>query len=495
MPKKNSPSEPPSGLLAFGAYVPRRRLQRSAIHSANSWYAPGLRSAAKGEKAIGNWDEDVLTMAVEAGRDCLTGIDRASINNLRLASTTLPNADRLNAGVVKEALVLEDGIQASDATGSQRSATSALLQALLTPQTSLVLASERRLARAASAGEMAFGEAAAGLLVGAGSVIASCIGHYSVTRDFVDHFRATGERFDYEWEARWIRDEGYQKLVGEAIAETLSRNDISAQSITHTAIAIPVRGVAEKLVKQVGIDAATVVDDQMSRIGHTGAAYPIMLLSAALQAAKPNERILLVSFGQGVDVLVFETTDALASITPRLGVAGWLEERREDTNYQRYLFHRGLVETETGMRAENDEKQPGSTLYRQRKSVMGLIGGRCSKTGTVQFPKTDIGVAPNDRTQGTQQDYPLADRSARVVTFTSDSLTFTPDPPAYYGNVDFEGGGRLMSAFTDVEADDVEVGRAMHMMFRIKAIDEKRGFTKYFWKAAPRPKRLPQGDR
>jgi hydroxymethylglutaryl-CoA synthase len=91
------------GILSFGAYVPRRRLQRSAIYAANSWFAPGLKGLAKGERAVGDWDEDTITMAVEAGRDALTGIDRSSIGSLSLASTTLPYADRLNSGIVKEA--------------------------------------------------------------------------------------------------------------------------------------------------------------------------------------------------------------------------------------------------------------------------------------------------------------------------------------------------------------------------------------------------------
>ena len=72
------------GILAFGAYVPRRRLQRSAIYAANAWFAPGLKGLAKGERAVGDWDEDSITMAVEAGRDALTGIDRASVGSLSL---------------------------------------------------------------------------------------------------------------------------------------------------------------------------------------------------------------------------------------------------------------------------------------------------------------------------------------------------------------------------------------------------------------------------
>lgn len=483
-----------SGLLAFGAYLPRRRLQRSAIHAVNAWYAPGLRGAAKGEKAIGNWDEDPVTMAVEAGRDCLTGLDRGSIEGLRFASTTFPNADRSNAGIVKEALSLNDNLESGDSAGSQRASTSSLLQALSGCQTSLVLAADQRLARAASPAEMAYGEAAACVLVGTGDVIAKCIARQSVTIDFVDHFRATGARFDYDWEARWIRDEGYLKIAGDAIVDTLHSHNLKPESINHTAIAIGARGVPQKLSKRAGIDAETVVDDQIAVIGNTGTAYPLMLLAAALEKAEPGERVLLVSFGQGVDVLVFEATDAIKYLPPRLGVSGWLNERVEDRNYQRYLFHRGLLETETGMRAEGDQKQPGTTLYRHRKAVLGLIGGRCTKTGTIQFPKTDVSISQNDRTQGTQVDYPMAEIPVKVVTFTADSLTFSPDPPSYYGNVDFEGGGRLTADFTDVTAEDVEVGREMRMVFRIKAKDKQRGFVKYFWKAAPRPKMLVEGD-
>jgi len=151
----------------------------------------------------------------------------------------------------------------------------------------------------------------------------------------------------------------------------------------------------------------------------------------------------------------------------------------------RWLFHRGLVDLERGMRAEFDQKQPGTTLWRNRKAVLGLIGGRCTKTGTVQFPKTDISVNPNDHASHTQEDYPVAEQRARVVTFTADSLTYSPNPPNFYGMIDFDGGGRLTVEFADVSAEDIEVGAELEMVFRIKAFDEARNFVRYFWKATP----------
>ncbi len=64
-----------TGITAFGAYIPRRRLQRKAVAQANAWFAPNLAGGAKGERAMANWDEDALTMAVEAARDCLPATD------------------------------------------------------------------------------------------------------------------------------------------------------------------------------------------------------------------------------------------------------------------------------------------------------------------------------------------------------------------------------------------------------------------------------------
>jgi len=72
-----------------------------------------------------------------------------------------------------------------------------------------------------------------------------------------------------------------------------------------------------------------------------------------------------------------------------------------------------------------------------------------------------------------------------VLTYSADYLTFSMSPPNHYGMVVFEGGGRIMLDLTDVAPGEVETGLPVKMVFRIKDRDEKRGFTRYFWKAAP----------
>ena len=123
-----------TGIVSFGGYIPRLRLQRKSVATANAWFAPNLMGSAKGERSMANWDEDAITMAVEAGRDCLPGADpltaRAHVDAIYFASTTAPFADRQNAGVIAAALSLPETISATDIGGSQRAATSALIAAL-----------------------------------------------------------------------------------------------------------------------------------------------------------------------------------------------------------------------------------------------------------------------------------------------------------------------------------------------------------------------------
>src|SRR3546814_10580180 len=136
-----------------------------------------------------------------------------------------------------------------DAGTSQKAGTGALIQAFRSADSgrTLVAASEKRRARPASEDELANGDAAAALLVGPGEGLARFIGSHSVSADFVDHFRTTAAEFDYGWEARWIREEGYAKLAGEEVSGLLAAQGLSGLAIAHFAAAIPAKGAAGAL--------------------------------------------------------------------------------------------------------------------------------------------------------------------------------------------------------------------------------------------------------
>jgi 3-hydroxy-3-methylglutaryl CoA synthase len=477
------------GITSFGGYLPRRRLNRESAFQAMGWYATELAAYRNGERSFGNADEDALTMAVEASRDCLKEVDRQRIGGLFVASTTLPYSDRLNAGILKEALGLSDEVSAADVTSSQRAGTTALLTALstLSPsrgRTILVTASDNRLARSGSALEMCCGDGAASVLVGRDNVVAEFVGARSLTRDFVDHYRAEDARFDYVWEERWVRSAGYAEIIPEVLAGLLDKHALSLDELDK--IIYPCVSPAEhrNIAKRLGV-SDKVEDNLFMTVGETGAAHPLVMLVRALETAGPGDLIAVIGFGSGADALCFRVTENIAKLPARKGIAGFLGAKHVEDNYNRFLKLRDLIDVETGIRREAPQKTALSVLWRHREMLLGLVGGICEACGTPQFPRTRFCVNPECRAKDSQSPYRFADRTAVIKTYTADHLGPSVNPPSYYGLIQFEGGGRMMAEFTDCALEDLWVGGLVEMRFRRRYVDPLRGFRGYFWKAVP----------
>ena len=481
------------GITSYGAYIPRLRLDRMAIYQAMGWFAPAIVMVAQGERSMCNHDEDSLTMAVAAARDCLTGQDKKTIDGAYLCSTTLPFADRQNAGILKTALNLRDDMITADITSSLRAGTTGLLTALETAQGGsrkniLVAAADKRETKPAYFYEMWFGDGAAAFLVGDRDVIAEFKGAYTVSYDFVDHYRGAGKRYDYMWEERWAREEGYSKFIPEAVDGLFRRLGITMDDVQKVAFPCLFRAEHKAIAKKLGASPEKVVDTMHEQCGETGAAHPLLMFCAALERARPGDGILLAGFGQGCDALYFKVTEAITKLAPRAGVQGSLENRKSIDNYMKFLKFRGLIDPEMGIRAEAPTQTAMTVLWRKRRMITGLVGGKCRDCGTAQYPKMDVCVNPKCNHVHTQEDYEFADVPARIKTFTGDLLAVSVDPPAIYGMVQFEGGGRFMADFTDCELSDCKVGRPVKMVFRRRFTDDERGFSGYFWKAVPQHK-------
>jgi 3-hydroxy-3-methylglutaryl CoA synthase len=477
------------GIVAYGAYVPQLRLRRSAIVAANLWVNPSLKSQGKGERAFASWDEDVVTMAVEAARDALGGISRASVSGLILASTTAPFADRLNAGIVSGALGLSHNVTALDLGGSMRAGTSALIAGAALAAAGdgpvIVAAAERMRSKPGSTQEFGNADAGAAIVLGRENIVARIVATHSVTRDFVDHFRSTGEAHDYGWEERWVREEGYMKIIPEAVSGVLKKAQLSASDVNHFILPSSLARIEAAVAKKLGIADDAVAPSLKDQLGFAGSAQSLLMLAAALQTAKPGQRILLAGFGNGCDAILLETTNAIIDFAPRRGVSGWLAQGKSVDDYMRFLSYNNEVDFEWGARAEFGNKYALTTEFRGSHDMLAFIGGRDKQTGVVQFPKTPMAVAPGASGAAVYEDVPLAEDSARVVSCTADWLTYHPSPPFYFGLVQFENGARVAMEFVDVKTGSVEVGATVNMLFRVKEIDRMRNYRHYFWKATP----------
>lgn len=475
-------SQSEHGLLATSRYVPRLRLERSEIYAQHRWMAPGLRSLAKGQRAMANWDEDAVTMAVEACRPALPALGGQPVSALTLASTSLPFAERINAGIVASALGLQATTAVRDVASSARAATTELIRALeradAAAPASLIVAAERRTAKPASPLEMIQGDGAAAAIVGTGPVIATLAGSHSEYADFVDHFRETGQAHDYGWEERWTREEGYLKIAVNTLKTCLARHQVEASDVAHFVMPATLPKVNEVVAKRLGIAPAAVQAPLSDTVGDLGSAQPLAMLDAALRSAQPGALILLAAFGNGCDALLLRRTAApCPGQEPAPG--------KSETSYLKYLAFSGQLDLEWGMRAEMDNKTALTAAWRDHARVAHFEGGQCGQCGTIQFPGSRVCVNPDCRAQDAQTPISLADAPARVLSHTSDFLAYTPHPPFQFGHIDFDAGGRVLMEFTDTDQEELQPGLPVRMVYRIKEYDPKRGFRRYFWKATP----------
>ena len=461
------------GIIALAGYVPVHRIGRRAIATAMDWTSP-TSPELEGTLAFGNWDEDSITMAVAAARRCGISESGANVDKVTLASTTLPFADRSNSGVVADALALPDSVITRDVGGSQRAATGALIDAVKATSTELIVAADKRRSRPGSAQELRYGHAGVACLVGEGSPVLRTLGSASVTADLVDHYRAAGAVHDYELESRWVRDEGHVTLLPKVIDRALNRAGIAPDQVAHAILPIP-PGSARKVRQQVGLAATSNADDLTKTVGDAGVGQALLALDQMLPALADGDVVVLCGFGQGADALVLQRTDQIFDAPHDT------QSAREETFYTRFLSLNDELDVDWGMRAERDNRTAQSVHYRRRDAISSFTGGRCETCGTPQYPRAQVCVSCQAR--GSQTPYRFADRSATVKSFTEDWQAYTRSPPLVYGNVQFEGGGNVYMEFTDVGPGELRVGDAVATSFRIKDIDRRRGFHRYFWKA------------
>jgi 3-hydroxy-3-methylglutaryl CoA synthase len=468
-------------IVAAGASIPRLRLPRSAIAAAMGWLGGGA-ARAQGARSFCNWDEDALTLAIDAARGALAG--GPAVDALYLASTTLPFADRSNAALAAACLDLDAGIETLEFGGSLRAGTGALCNAVQRRGSSLVVGSDARLARPGSALEAGLGHGAAAVLLrapDASAALCDVLATAHEAADFVDHYRMSGSDFDYALEERWVRDEALAGLPARIIRAALERAGVAAADVAL--FAMP-GSHAKRVAGEADLAHARLVDPLQADCGDTGAAQPLLMLVAALEQAEPGDVIVLVGFGQGADALVLRAGDGLPDWRARQRpLAAALARRRDETHYTRFLSNCGLLDADFGMRAERDNRTAHSVAWRKHEIIDAFRGGRCRDCGTVQFPRSRVCVNPDCRRTDSQDSYRLADSSGTVKTFTEDWQAYSRRPPYVYGNVNFAEGGNLLMEFTDLDAGELAVGDSVRFVLRIKDQDPLRRFRRYFWKA------------
>lgn len=466
------------GITSFGAYIPKYRLAAEVV--ASVWGKRG----GKEERSVANYDEDSITMAVEAAADCLGPGDRKGTDSLFFASTTSPYKEKQCASIVAGALDLPSTIATMDFANSLRSGSNALRAALDAVKAgssanALVAAADCRLGYPQTPQEMGFGDAAAAFSIGNSAVIAELEGSYAISDDIADVWRKEEDDFVCSWEDRWVLAYGYEKNIKAGVAGLLKKLGAKPGDFAKVVLYAPDARSHDTVARALGFDKAQLQDPLLGKVGNSGAAHALLMLVNALENSKAGDRVLFASYGDGADAMSFKVTDEIARARKPLGAAGNLAIKRPLSSYGKYLTFRNLI-------AQPDEMVrvfPSATvMWRSRAWALRGHASKCRKCGTAAFPIQR--VCFTCRSKDEFDEVRLTDKKARVFTFSIDNLAGTPDAPVTQTILESEEGNvRMYCLMTDCDATEVKIGMPVELTFR--RFHELGGFVNYYWKCRP----------
>ena len=463
------------GIAAYGAYLPYYRLDRSRIRQTLG------QGGGKGTRTAASYDEDTTSMAVEAARLCLAST-RLTPASLFFATANPAYQDKTNANTIHAALDLPAATFAADVAGAARSAVAAARAAAGSAGPALAIASDLRVGLPSSKDESEGGDGAAALLFADAAdapLLAATIARASSTGEFLDRWRAPGEKASKLWEERF-GEQAYLPHVKRAVVAALDEAGLAPEQLDRVIVtglhSRAVRGAA----RLVGAKPEAYVNDLTGVVGNTGTAHPYLLLASVLDAAEPDHTIALVLLADGCDVVIFRTTDALATYRPASTVAEQIGRGNDQLDYPLYLSWRGLLEREPPRRPD-PERPAAPPVGRAEGWKFAFIGSRDRQSGAIHLPPQRVSMRGGHVDD--MEPVRMADIPATIATFTIDRLAYSPSPPMVAAVIDFDGGGRFRCEMTDVDPHTVRIGDRVQMTFR--RLFTADGVHNYFWKARP----------
>jgi hydroxymethylglutaryl-CoA synthase len=291
------------GIVGYGVYVSKFRIKEGSI-----------------ERSIPFMDEDSITAAVEAGKLALihSGIDPSQVGKIYVGSESNPYAVKPIASKVAQVLKLGeeekcDGIQSVDAIDTEfacKAATSMFKDAAaLTyyPNAhipyAMVIGTDNSQAapRDEPGGELDFfvGFGASAFLFGMHDVIAELEGWYSCTSDTPDFWRRDLEPYPRHG-GRYTGEPAYFKHIAKSAKKLMEKLNLQPSDFDYFVCHQPNIRFPIKIATELGFKEEQYIDGlQVARFGNTYSGASPLGLAAILDKAKPNQRILVASYGSG----------------------------------------------------------------------------------------------------------------------------------------------------------------------------------------------------
>jgi hydroxymethylglutaryl-CoA synthase len=341
----------PVGIIGYGAYVPRYRLPATEI--ARLWKGGDGEGLPIKEKSVPGFDEDTITMSIEASRNALkrAAIDPKEIRAVWIGSESHPYAVKPSSTIVGEAIGCSPHIQAGDWEFACKAGTEAMVAAIglvgsKMAKYALAIGMDTAQGRPGDALEYtAAAGGAAYIFSPAEEAVAIINATFSYVSDTPDFWRRPEQHYP-EHGQRFTGDPAYFKHITEAGKHMMQAMNTTPADYKYAVFHQPNTKFPQRVAGLLGFSKEQYKTGLLSpMIGNTYAGAAITGLTAILDEADPGDRILLVSFGSGAgsDAMDITVTDRILERRDKALKTQDYIARRTEIDYATYTRLRGTL--------------------------------------------------------------------------------------------------------------------------------------------------------
>jgi hydroxymethylglutaryl-CoA synthase len=309
-----------SGIIGYGVYLPKYRIKTEEIAGVwgkdSSEVIEGLRVK---EKTVPGFDEDAVTMGVEAGLSAIAmaKIEKSELGSIYVGSESHPYVVNPTATSIAGFLGIGNDYMAADLEFACKAATAGMqitLGLLDSGKISygMVIGSDTAQGKPSDVLEYTAASGACAYILGdkQDEIMAEVLISSSYSSDTADFWRRDGQRYP----SHFGRFSGEPAYFGHVVSEgkkLLEESRMKAMDFDYCVFHMPNGKFPRAAAKKLGF-----ADDQLApslvvdTIGNPYSASSLLGLAAVLDIAKPGQKIFFVSYGSGAgsDGFIFQTT-------------------------------------------------------------------------------------------------------------------------------------------------------------------------------------------
>jgi hydroxymethylglutaryl-CoA synthase len=338
-----------SGIVGYGTYIPKYRLKLSEI--AQMWgkesaeIEGGLRIS---EKAVAGFDEDAVTMGIEAARKAIAAanLKPTDLQSVYFGSESHPYAVNPSSTIVGEYLGIGNDYFAADLEFACKAATAGMQITLGLLDSKkinygLVVGSDTAQGKPHDALEYTAASTGCAYILGnkKSEVIASVFEMSSFTSDTPDFWRREGAKFPSHF-GRFTGEPAYFTHVLSEGEKLLKQSKLKPKDFAYCVFHMPNGKFPRGAAKKLGFTPEQLAPSlTVDKIGNPYSASSLLGLAAVLDIAKPNQKIFFVSYGSGAgsDGFIFETTVNIVKHQKKTVPVAKQAEDKIYISYQQYL--------------------------------------------------------------------------------------------------------------------------------------------------------------